>query len=51
MIYELLGFEANSTLLSAPSRFLNHEENPFTISLMYVLFMLISVLEQIQSTT
>ena len=49
MKYEFSSFEAQSTLLVG--RFLNLEEIPFTISLMYELFMLISVLEQIQSTT
>lgn len=49
MKYEFSSFEAQSTLLVG--KFLNLEEIPFTISLMYELFMLISVLEQIQSTT
>ena len=49
MKYEFSSFEALSTLLVGG--FLNLEEIPFTISLMYELFMLISVLEQIQSTT
>ena len=49
MKYEFSSFEAQSTLLVGG--FLNLEEIPFTISLMHELFMLISVLEQIQSTT